>query len=58
MTPRLRVLDLFSGTGSITSAFLALGHEYDSLDLDPRFGPTLCTNVNDWDFRALPRGHL
>jgi hypothetical protein len=33
-----------------------LGHEVDSLDLDPRFGPTFNANVMDWDFRALPPG--
>ena len=56
MTPRLRVLDLFSGTGSITSAFRALGHECHSLDLDPRFEPAFCVNILEWDYRALPRG--
>ena len=53
----MRVLDLFSGTGSITSAFRASGHECDSLDIDPRFGPTFNANVLDWDYRALPPGH-
>jgi hypothetical protein len=55
MTALLRVLDLFSGTGSITKAFRSLGHEVDSLDLDPRFAPTFCANVLTWDFKALPR---
>ena len=52
--PRLRVLDLYSGTGSITKAF----HEQEvtSLDLDPRFGPTICKDVFDWDYSALPSG--
>ena len=52
--PRLRVLDLFSGTGSITKAFHE--HEVTSLDLDPRFGPTICKDVFDWDYSALPSG--
>jgi hypothetical protein len=55
MTPRLRVLDIFSGTGSITKAFRAATHEVDSLDIDPRFEPTICTNVLDWNYKALPR---
>ena len=57
MTARLRVLDLFSGTGSITKAFRALGHRVDSLDLDPRFEPHLCVNILEWNYKALPRGH-
>jgi site-specific DNA-cytosine methylase len=57
MTVRLRALDLFSGTGSITKAFRNSGHDCDSLDMDPRFAPTFCTNVLTWDYTALPRGH-
>ena len=58
MTARLRALDLFSGTGSISTAFRRAGHECDSLDLDPRaFAPTFCVNILEWDYQALPRGH-
>jgi hypothetical protein len=57
MTPPLRVLELFSGTGSITKAFRGASHEVDSLDIDPRFGPTFCIDLLDWDYRALPRGY-
>ena len=57
MTARLRFLDLFSGTGSISKAFRASGHECDSLDLDARFVPTFCVNILEWDHKALPRGH-
>jgi site-specific DNA-cytosine methylase len=55
MSLPLRALDLFSGTGSITKAFRAAGHECDSLDLDARFNPTYCANVLTWDYEALPR---
>ena len=58
MTARLRVLDLFSGTGSITKAFRNLGHEVVSLDLDPRDAPTICANILDWQYKTLPRGHF
>ena len=54
----LRVLDLFSGTGSITRAFLNSGHEVISLDMDPRGAPTICANILDWQFKTLPRGHF
>ena len=53
----LRALDLFSGTGSVSAAWRRAGHECDSLDLDPRFAPTICANVLSWDYKALPRGH-
>ena len=58
MTARLMVLDLFSGTGSITKAFRNLGHEVISLDLDPRGAPTICANLLDWRYKTLPRGHF
>ena len=48
---------MFSGTGSIATAFRRAGHDCDSLDMDPRFAPTFCTNVLTWDYKALPRGH-
>ncbi len=57
MTARLkRRPDLFSGTGSISTAFRRAGHECDSLDMDPRFAPTFCVNILGWDYKALPRG--
>ena len=45
--PVLRVLDLFSGTGSITKAFRNSGHEVISLDADPRGAPSICVNILD-----------
>jgi site-specific DNA-cytosine methylase len=54
----LRVLDLFSGTGSITKAFRNSGHSCTSLDADPRGAPTICKNILDWNFKTLPRGHF
>ena len=54
----LRVLDLFSGTGSITKAFRNSGHEVISLDMDPRGAPTICQNILDWHYKTLPRGHF
>ena len=51
----LRVLELFSGTGSISTAFRSAGHDCDSLDLDSRFEPTFCINVLDWKYKELPR---
>ncbi len=56
MTARPRGLDLFSGTGSIATAFRRAGHECDSDDLDPRFAPTFCVNILEWDYKAMPHG--
>ncbi len=53
---RLRLLDLFSGTGSITRAFRH--HEVTSLDIDARCAPTICANLLDWQYKTLPRGHF
>ena len=61
MTPGrqvLRVLELFSGTGSVSTAFRSAGHEVISLDTDPRGAPTICQNILDWNFKTLPRGHF
>ena len=61
MTPGrqvLRVLELYSGTGSISTAFRRAGHEVISLDIDNRYAPTICKNILDWNFKTLPRGHF
>ena len=57
MTARRRVLDLFAGTQSITKACQGAGHEVDSLDVSPKFGPSICVDVMLWDYTLLPRGH-
>ncbi len=54
----LRVLELFSGTGSISTAFRSAGHEVISIDIDNRYAPTICKNILDWNFKTLPRGHF
>ncbi len=55
----LRVLDLFSGTGSVSRVFVDEGYEVVFLDIDPKFNPTIVTDVLEWDFRAAyPVGHF
>ena len=51
-----RLLELFSGTGSIGRAFAARGWEVVSVDLDPKFQPTICCDVMELDEAAL--GHF
>ena len=44
-----RLLELFSGTGSIGRAFAAQGWEVVSVDLDPRANATYCCDIAQWD---------
>ena len=44
-----RLLELFSGTGSVGRAFAELGWEVISLDLDPGAEPTICADVCSWE---------
>ena len=44
-----RLLELFSGTGSIGRAFAAQGWEVISVDLDPRANATYRCDVAQWD---------
>ena len=48
-----RILELFSGTGSIGRAFAALGWEVISVDLDPRANATYCCDVSTWDHSCV-----
>ena len=47
-----RLLELFSGKGSIGRAFEAEGWEVVSLDLDRKFRPTVCCDVMQLDERS------
>ena len=54
-----RLLELFSGTGSIGRAFREAGWKVTSLDLEPKFRPDILCDVLRWDFRAaFPPGHF
>ena len=44
-----RLLELFSGTGSVGRAFAELGWEVVSLDVDPKSKPTICADVCSWE---------
>ena len=45
-----RMLDLFSGTGSVGEAFKAMGFEVFSVDIDPRNSPTITVDVTVWQY--------
>ena len=54
----MRLLELFSGTGSIGEAFRAHGFEVVSLDKDPSFMPTICEDILTWDYTCYPPQHF
>ena len=52
----MKLLELFSVTGSIGRAFEALGWEVTSLDLEGE--PTIKCDILDWDHTKFPPGHF
>jgi hypothetical protein len=51
----MRVLELFSGTGSVGKMCKELGWEVISLDLK---GADINTNILQWDYTQFPEGHF
>ena len=54
----MRLLELFSGTGSVGRAFKARGWEVTSLDLNAKARPTICCNILQWQYRDYAPGHF
>jgi hypothetical protein len=54
----MRLLELFSGTGSVGRGFAAHGWEALSLDLDPRAPATIHVDILDWDYTEFFPGHF
>lgn len=54
MAEKLKILELFAGTGSISSVFKAEGHEVFTVDFDPRHNPDLVIDILDFDISMLP----
>ena len=52
----MRLLELFSGTGSIGRVFESRGWEVRSLDILP--GATITSNILDWDYKIHPPGYF
>ena len=53
----MRLLELFSGSGSVGHAFRANGFEVVSLDKRPDYNPTICIDILEWDYTVYPPGH-
>ena len=49
--PRVKnVLDLFSCTGSVGATFAAMGYRVFSVDIDPRYKPTITVDITAWQY--------
>jgi hypothetical protein len=53
-----RLLELFSGTGSVGRAFAAAGWDVTSLDIDPRSPADIHADICHFDFRVWEPGHF
>lgn len=47
---RLRLLELFSGTGSVGKPWREKGHEVISVDMDGRYHPTFQEDILSWSY--------
>ena len=45
----MKILELFSGTGSVGKVAQKLGYEVTSLDIEKQFNPTLCMSIMEFD---------
>ena len=53
-----RLLELFSGTGSIRQVFEALNWQVTSLDIDDKFMPDICCDILEWNETVYPPGYF
>ena len=54
----MRLLELFSGTKSVSKVARDLGWESLSLDLCPRHSPDLCIDIMDFDEALYPKDYF
>ena len=52
----MRLLELFSGTGSVGNVAKTMGFEVISLDMDME--ATIKTDIMNWDYKTYPRKHF
>ena len=55
-----RLLELFSGTGSVGKSFLDLANPWEvvSLDMDPKSGASIVGDFMHWNWDVFPKGHF
>jgi site-specific DNA-cytosine methylase len=54
----MRLLELFSGTKSVSKAVGHLFTEIVSLDNLQEFNPTICSDILSWDYKVYPPGYF
>ena len=54
----MRVLELFSGTGSVGDYFRTTGHRVVSVDIDPAFSPVVCCDILRFPYTLYPPGYF
>lgn len=54
----MRLLELFKGTGSISKVFEKNGWECITLDIDPKWSPTHCCDIMDFDYKQYPPSYF
>jgi len=54
----MRLLELFSGTKSVSKAIGTLFNEIVSVDILQKFNPTITTDILTWDYTQYPVGYF
>ena len=54
----MRLLELFSGTKSVSKVAKSLGWETVSLDISPKYNPDLCMDILNFDETQYSRNHF
>ena len=53
-----RALDLFSGTGAVSTRLSQWGYDVVSLDADPSCSPNICADILKWKYKDIPKGYF
>ncbi len=51
---KMRLLELFSGTGSVGRPWRKAGNEVISVDIDGRYNPEIVCDILQWSYCKLP----
>jgi len=54
----MKLLDLFTGTGSVAKVARDLGYEVTTLDIDARCNPDICADVLEFDYTIWEPGQF
>ncbi len=54
----MRILELFSGTGSMGDVFTNQGWEVISLDASPKANASICADIRLWDYTSYAVGYF